>query len=95
MAASTSKRFYVEIATPSATTTQPKFLRRFWKTVGLRKDKDSFAVTLDGRAIKTPNGAVLEIPASHKPLAVLVAAEWESQDKASKNHSGLPLVRFH
>lgn len=48
--------------------------RRFWKAVSVAEDKDGFAVLLDGRAVKTPQGAALRLP-THA-LAEAVATEW-------------------
>lgn len=48
-------------------------------------------VTLDGRPLRTPEGAKLEIPKSHRLLAALVATEWENQEKLIKPHA-LPMV---
>ena len=51
-------------------------------------------VTLDGRPLRTPEGAKLEIPKSHRLLAALIATEWENQEKLIKPHA-LPMVSKH
>lgn len=66
-------------------------LRRFWKTVGIQEHPEHFAITLDHRALKTPEGNPLIIPAPKRVLATLLANEWESQDKVIKHHA-LPLT---
>ncbi|ORX91500.1 ATP12-domain-containing protein [Basidiobolus meristosporus CBS 931.73] len=66
-------------------------LKRFWKAVTLAELKDGYAVALDGRTLKTPSGQVLTVPKEKKILALLLAAEWESQSVLLKPHS-LPLT---
>lgn len=48
-------------------------------------------ITLDGRKLKTPDGHMVVIPHNKKTLALLVAAEWEAQEKVLKSYS-LPLT---
>lgn len=48
--------------------------RRFYKTVSVTGD---FGIALDGRQVKTPLKASLQLPT--RPLAEAVAAEWEAQ----------------
>lgn len=66
-------------------------LRRFWKTVGIDKRGDAFAVTLDKRPLKTPAGNTLLLPGSKGLLATLIAQEWETQEILLKPHA-LPMV---
>ncbi|KAF8610161.1 ATP12-domain-containing protein [Ceratobasidium sp. AG-I] len=66
-------------------------LNRFWKTVGVTENNGILAVTLDGRSLRTPEGAKLEIPKSHRLLAALIATEWENQEKLIKPHA-LPMT---
>jgi ATP synthase F1 complex assembly factor 2 len=66
-------------------------MKRFWKTVGIEKRGDSLAITLDKRALKTPDGNPLLIPASKSLLATLIAAEWDHQKSLIKPHA-LPMV---
>ncbi|HEY2069157.1 MAG TPA: ATP12 family protein [Rhizomicrobium sp.] len=49
-------------------------MKRFYKEVGVQRAGANFAVTLDGRTIKTPSGAVMVLRAPG--LADAVAAEW-------------------
>jgi len=67
-------------------------MKRFWKTVGIERRNDALAVTLDSRALKTPSGKTLLLPANKSMVATLIAAEWEHQETLLKPHA-LPLVR--
>jgi chaperone required for assembly of F1-ATPase len=51
--------------------------KRFYKDVGVREEGGGFAVLLDGRAIKTPAGAVMLAPT--RALGDAIAAEWRGQ----------------
>lgn len=66
-------------------------MKRFWKTVGIENRGDSLLVTLDKRALKTPDGKPLLVPASKSLLATLIAAEWDHQKTLIKPHA-LPVV---
>ncbi|KAJ3189823.1 ATP synthase complex assembly protein atp12 [Gaertneriomyces sp. JEL0708] len=66
-------------------------MRRFWKSVGVKEVDGTYHITLDGRAMKTPDGRQIAIPSNKKVLALLVAGEWEGQDKLLKSYS-LPLT---
>ncbi|EGN95452.1 hypothetical protein SERLA73DRAFT_186464 [Serpula lacrymans var. lacrymans S7.3] len=66
-------------------------LKRFWKHVGLEKRDNSFAVTLDKRAIKTPSGNTLLLPENKRLLATLIADEWENQERLLQPHA-LPMT---
>lgn len=52
--------------------------KRFWTAAGIEPLAGGHAVVLDGRPIRTPGKATLILPT--RPLAELVAAEWEAQD---------------
>ncbi|KAJ1547331.1 ATP synthase complex assembly protein atp12, partial [Nowakowskiella sp. JEL0078] len=65
-------------------------IRKFWKTVSIREFDGGYSVTLDGRNLRTPLGNVVWFPNNQKIMAVMVAAEWETQDKILKSNS-LPL----
>src|SRR5690606_31034109 len=54
----------------------------FWKEVGVTEGPEGFAITLDGRPIKTPAKAPLLLPT--RALADMVAAEWAAQDDQVK-----------
>ncbi len=65
--------------------------RRFYKTVSIDRDKDGFAVLLDGRRVNTPDRKPLRL--STKALADAVADEWREQgeiiDPAGMKLTGL------
>jgi ATP synthase F1 complex assembly factor 2 len=50
-----------------------------------------YLVNLDHRNLKTPAGTKLVIPKEQRLLALLIANEWENQDKVLKQHA-LPLT---
>jgi chaperone required for assembly of F1-ATPase len=52
----------------------------FWKVVAVTPAEGGFAVTLDGRPVRTPGKRVLVLPT--RPLAEMVAAEWAAQSGA-------------
>lgn len=65
--------------------------KRFYTAVAVAERDGAFAVTLDGRGIKTPAKRALAAPT--EALAAAVAAEWEAQ----ANHvdpSTMPLTRL-
>ncbi|KAG8691839.1 ATP synthase complex assembly protein atp12 [Ceratobasidium sp. 423] len=66
-------------------------LKRFWKRVEVAENNGFLTVTLDKRALRTPEGAKLEIPNSRRLLASLIAIEWENQEKLIKPHA-LPIT---
>lgn len=67
--------------------------KRFWKTASVDNRGDSFAILLDRRTLKTPDGKPLILPASKQLLATLIAHEWETQETLLKPHA-LPMVNF-
>lgn len=52
-------------------------IRRFWKDVGVEPRETGWAVLLDGRAPKTPQGAALILPT--RAAAILCQDEWAAQ----------------
>ncbi|KAG9120903.1 ATP synthase complex assembly protein atp12 [Ceratobasidium sp. 392] len=81
-------------AAPAATDSMERAsitLNRFWKTVDVAENNSILTVTLDGRPLRTPAGAKLEIPNTRRVLATLVATEWENQEKLIKPHA-LPIT---
>ncbi|MGH1413987.1 MAG: ATP12 family chaperone protein [Pelagimonas sp.] len=52
--------------------------KRFWKAAEVVETADGFAVTLDGRTIKTPAKTPLVVPT--RGLAEAIAAEWDAQE---------------
>ena len=65
--------------------------RRFYKEVAVRPAAAGFAVTLDGKAIKTPARHDLVVPS--RALAERLAAEWDAQDGDIRPET-MPLNRF-
>jgi chaperone required for assembly of F1-ATPase len=51
--------------------------KRFWKEASVRPAEGGFAVTLDGRPVKTPARTPLVVPTA--ALARAIAAEWDAQ----------------
>jgi len=51
--------------------------KRFWKTASAAEAPGGFAVTLDGRPVRTPAKAPLVVPG--RALAEAIAQEWEAQ----------------
>ncbi len=51
--------------------------KRFYKDAGIAADGNVWRVTLDGRALKTPNGNALILPTD--ALANVIADEWRAQ----------------
>lgn len=82
----------------SATRVAEQTMRRFWKTVNLRKHESTknfpfphYTVDLDNRSLRTPEFAVLRVPLERPLLAALIANEWQEQNSILKPHT-LPLV---
>jgi chaperone required for assembly of F1-ATPase len=53
-------------------------VKRFYKSVRAARQGDAFVVTLDGKPMKTPGGALLAVRSQR--LADAVAAEWDQRD---------------
>ncbi|EBA18329.1 hypothetical protein RSK20926_11439 [Roseobacter sp. SK209-2-6] len=53
--------------------------KRFWKEVSVVEEGDGFAITLDGRKVKTPAKAALVVPS--RAMAEAIAAEWDAQEE--------------
>src|SRR5690349_7292011 len=51
-------------------------MKRFWKDVAVEREADGFALTLDGRPVKTPGRASLLLPTPQ--LAEAIAQEWRA-----------------
>jgi chaperone required for assembly of F1-ATPase len=52
-------------------------VKRFYKNVAVERGEGGYAVTLDGKGVRTPSKAALTLPS--RALADAVAAEWEAQ----------------
>ena len=77
--------------TESARRNMRALRRRFYEEVGVRDDPAGFAVTLDGRPIRTPARRVLAAP--RRPLAEAIAAEWRAQTEFI-DPAGMPMTRL-
>jgi len=64
---------------------------RFYRQAGVAEAEGGFAVTLDGRAVKTPARCSLILPT--EALAEAVAAEWDAQEKDVRPET-MPLTRL-
>ncbi len=65
-------------------------MQRFYEQVSIAEDAAGFTVTLDGKAIKTPQQNTICLP---EPLARHLAAEWEQQDTKIEPQS-MPIMRL-
>jgi chaperone required for assembly of F1-ATPase len=65
--------------------------KRFYKQSGVAEIDGGFAVTLDGKPIRTPSGRQVVAPA--RGIADAIAAEWNAQGEAIDPLS-MPLTRF-
>lgn len=90
--------------TAKPTKNQNQSARKFWKSVSLVRagptvDKDGttipehWQVQLDGRALRTPERKLLQVPLDRPLLASLLAREWDQLDSILRPHS-LPIVRY-
>jgi chaperone required for assembly of F1-ATPase len=65
--------------------------KRFYAAAGVAEADGGFAVTLDGRPIKTPSGRQVIAPV--RGIAHAIAAEWNAQGEII-NPLSMPLTRF-
>lgn len=65
--------------------------KRFWKSAAVSGSEGGFAVTLDGRGVKTPQGRALVFPT--EAVALHVAAEWQAVGE-HVNYEDMPLTRL-
>src|SRR6185369_16847475 len=65
--------------------------KRFYAKAGVGETEGGFAVTLDGRPIKTPSGSIVTVPV--REIAEAISAEWEAQKQAIDPLT-MPLTRF-
>ncbi|EOR01320.1 hypothetical protein J056_004106 [Wallemia ichthyophaga EXF-994] len=78
-------------ATKSQAATAESNLKRFWKNASVKCVEGRQIVHLDQRKLRTPAGNVLDLPQNKAALALLIAHEWQSQDKLIKPHA-LPIT---
>ncbi|MBR0753613.1 ATPase [Bradyrhizobium jicamae] len=71
--------------------TRAPLRKRFYTDVGVAEAAGGFAVTLDGRPIKTPTGKGVTAPT--RAIADMIAAEWRAQGE-SIDPLTMPLTRF-
>ena len=65
--------------------------KRFYAEVGVAEAGGGFAITLDGRPIKTPSGRIVTVPV--REIADAVAAEWAAQAETIDPLT-MPMTRF-
>ncbi|MGL4261036.1 MAG: ATP12 family chaperone protein [Afipia sp.] len=65
--------------------------KRFYTSAGVAEGPDGFAVTLDGKQVRTPGKNPLAAPT--RDLAEAIAAEWEAQ-KDDIDPMAMPLTRL-
>src|SRR3954464_13562800 len=65
--------------------------KRFYKEAGVAEAEGGFAITLDGKSIRTPSSRHVVIPS--RALAEAVAAEWAAQGETIDPVS-MPLTRI-
>ncbi len=63
-------------------------MKRFYKQVSADNNDAGWAIKLDGRAVRSPAGALLNLPSSE--LAIAVAREWMAQGETI-NPASMPL----
>lgn len=66
-------------------------MKRFYKTAGVIEKNGAWTVALDGRAVKTPAGAMLAL--KQRAAAELLAAEWAAQGETVRPET-MPLTRL-
>jgi chaperone required for assembly of F1-ATPase len=72
-------------------TTRGPRRKRFYAKAGVTGTPDGFAVTLDGKPVRTPSGRALVAPA--REIADGIASEWEAQPEFIDPLT-MPLTRF-
>ena len=71
--------------------TRAPLRKRFYTEVGIAAVDDGFAVTLDGRPIKTPRGRPVIVPVEE--IAQAMSREWQAQQEVIDPLS-MPLTRL-
>ncbi|MBB1094358.1 ATPase [Rhodopseudomonas palustris] len=72
-------------------TTRTALPKRFYTEAGITEAADGFAITLDGRGVKTPSRNALTAPT--RELAEAIAAEWQAQQELI-DPTTMPLTRL-
>ena len=65
--------------------------KRFYTRTDIAEAGGGFAITLDGKPIRTPSGRVVTVPA--REIADAIAAEWQAQNETIDPLT-MPLTRF-
>lgn len=65
--------------------------KRFYAEAGVAEVADGFAVTVDGKPIRTPSGR--QVVAPSREIADAIAAEWQAQQELI-DPSTMPMTRF-
>ena len=65
--------------------------KKFYAAAGVSETPEGFAITLDGKTIRTPGRRVLAAPA--RSLADIIAAEWDAQ-KDTIDPVSMPMTRL-
>ena len=65
--------------------------KRFYKETGVATAEGGFAITLDGKPIKTPSGRTVTVPV--RAIAEAIAEEWRAQQETIDPLT-MPLTRF-
>jgi len=65
--------------------------KRFYKEAGVARAESGFAITLDGKPIKTPSGRTVIVP--ERTIADAIAQEWRAQQETIDPLT-MPLTRF-
>lgn len=66
--------------------------KRFYKTVDVARSEDGYAITLDGRTVRTP-GKKVPVVLEYLPVAQAAAAEWATQGEFI-DPATMPMVRL-
>jgi chaperone required for assembly of F1-ATPase len=72
-------------------TTRVPHRKRFYSSAGVAEAEGGFAITLDGKPIRTPSGR--QVMAPTREIAEAIAAEWSAQGEMI-NPLTMPLTRF-
>jgi chaperone required for assembly of F1-ATPase len=72
-------------------TSRAPLRKRFYKEVGVAEVGGGFAVTLDGKPIKTPSGKTVVVP--RRAIADAISAEWSAQNETIDPLT-MPMTRF-
>jgi chaperone required for assembly of F1-ATPase len=70
---------------------KPRLPKRFYKAVDVVEEEGGFVIQLDGKNIKTPSKAVVQV--ANEPTARLLAAEWQAQDE-NIDPTTMPITRL-